>query len=175
MRSVEELGAFRTVERHPVVPDAPSVPVPVAEMTAAGLTPARVPPLRGRYLVEDDERAGAPPVVVIEYDVWQSRFAGDSAVVGRTVCLATTMHTIAGVMPDSGGFRQSHEYWTWLRVSSSSYARREGSDIFIFSRLAFVRLAPGVSMERAPVELAVVGQRTAAASPNRTRGCSRWS
>ena len=68
-------------------------------MSAAGFRVARVAPRLGRFFIEDDERAGAPPVVVIGYDVWRSRFAADPEVIGRRVQLDGTFHTVTGVMP----------------------------------------------------------------------------
>jgi len=57
LRSVEDLGAFRNVGRNLVTGDGVPEPVLVAEMTAAGFRVARVAPLLGRYLVEEDEPA----------------------------------------------------------------------------------------------------------------------
>ena len=54
---MEDLGAFRTVGRNLIVPDGPTEPVGVAEMTASGFRVARVSPLLGRPLVEEDERS----------------------------------------------------------------------------------------------------------------------
>ncbi|HEV2130046.1 MAG TPA: permease prefix domain 1-containing protein, partial [Longimicrobiaceae bacterium] len=78
LHAVENFGAYRMVDRNLVAPDGQAEPVRIAEMTASGFRVARVPPLLGRYFVDEDEREGAPPVVVIGYDVWQNRFAGDS-------------------------------------------------------------------------------------------------
>src|ERR671919_327413 len=83
LKSVEDLGAFRNNARNLVAPDGPAEPVTVAEMTAAGFRVARVPPLLGRPLVEEDEQEGAPLVIVIGYDVWRTRFASDPAAGGR--------------------------------------------------------------------------------------------
>ena len=160
LRSVEELGAFRTVEHNLRRGEGTPEPVPVAEMTAAGFRLARVAPLKGRYLVEDDARAGAPPVMVIGYDAWNSRFAGDSAIVGRRVRLGGESYTVIGVMPEDFAFPQNHQFWIPLRADPSAYARREGPAIFIFGRLA-----PGVTMERAQAELAAIGRRSSAAFP----------
>lgn len=160
LESVEDLTAFRTVERNLIIGDGVPELVQVAEMTAAGFQLARVPPLLGRYLVEADERAGAPPVVVIGYDVWRTRFAADSSIVGRTVRLGTVVHTVVGVMPEGFAFPESHEFWTPLRARPSAYERREGPEIFIAGRLA-----PGVTMEEAQAELSAIGRRTAAAFP----------
>ena len=55
--------------------------------------------------------AGAPPVVLLGYDVWRTRFAGDSRVVGRTVQIDDAFATIVGVMPEGYKFPVSHEMW----------------------------------------------------------------
>jgi predicted permease len=160
LRSVRDLGAFRWVERNLVTGEGPPEPVRVAEMTAAGFRVARVPPLLGRPRVEEDEVKGAPPVVVIGHDVWQDRFAGDPAVVGRDVRLGGAMHTVVGVMPEGFAFPMSQSWWTPLRADPSGHGRREGPEIFIFGRLA-----PGATLEEAQAELATIGRRTAAAFP----------
>ena len=62
---------------------------------ALGLTPAA-----GRFFTADDDRvAGAHPVVVLGHAYWQRRFAGDPAVVGRTLVVSGTPMTIVGVSP----------------------------------------------------------------------------
>ena len=121
---------------------------------------ARVPALLGRFLTPDDEREAAPPVVVIGYDVWQSRFGQDRSVIGQQVRLGNTQHTIVGVMPEGFGFPVNHQYWIALRANPSAYARGAGPVLFVFGRLA-----PGATMASAQAELAVIGQRAAAAFP----------
>src|ERR1041384_8195347 len=52
----------------------------------------------GRVLApEDDQASGAGPYVVLSYDYWQSRFNGDSNVVGQTARLNGYPFTIVGV------------------------------------------------------------------------------
>lgn len=160
LESVEELAAFRTVPRNLVEGSGVPEAVHVAEMTSAGFRVARVPPLLGRYLLEEDERPGAPPVLVIGYDVWRSRFAGDPTILGRSVRLGATDHTVVGVMPEDFTFPVSHHYWAPLRARPDDFPRREGPAIHIFGRLA-----PGVTMEEAQAELDVIGRRAAAAYP----------
>ena len=160
MSSMEEVGAFRNVGRNLIVPGGVTEPVRLAEITASGFRIARVPPLLGRYLLDEDERTGADAVVVIGHDVWQSRFASDPAVIGRAVRLGNTAHTIVGVMPAGFEFPISHSYWVPLRVNPEQYRRGEGPAIFIFGRLA-----PGATMASAQAELTTIGQRSAAAYP----------
>ena len=158
LRSMVDIGAFKTVERNLVVEGGSSKSVDglaesvlVAEITASGFQLARVPPVLGRVLIEDDEHAGAAPVAVIGHDVWQSRFAGDPAVVGRTIRLSNVVHTVVGVMPEGFAFPIRHHFWTPLRTNRAGNlpAPPEGS--------VFARLAPGITLEGAQSELATLG------------------
>jgi predicted permease len=160
LQTVRDLGAFRTVGRNLVPADGRGESLQVAEITASGFTVARVPPLLGRYLVSEDERPGAQPVVLIGYDEWRDRFDSDPDVVGRTLQLDRTPHTIVGVMPEGFAFPMNHHFWTPLRLNPSDYQRLESPAIYMFGRLA-----PGATMEQARAELAALGQRTAAAFP----------
>lgn len=56
-----------------------------------------VPAVVGRTLRPEDDQPGAPPVIVISHRYWQRRFAGDPAVVGKSVLLNRSPVTIVGV------------------------------------------------------------------------------
>jgi predicted permease len=61
-----------------------------------------VMPMLGRtFTTEDDRRGGGPngPVAVISYAVWQRRFGGSAAVIGKTQTIDRVPFTIVGVMP----------------------------------------------------------------------------
>ena len=60
--------------------------------------------LRGRTLLPEDERAGAPDAIVIGHDEWVRRFGADPDIVGQSVGLGPTAYTIVGVMPEGFGF-----------------------------------------------------------------------
>jgi predicted permease len=160
LKTVEQLGAYRTIGRNLIVPGGETELVYAAEMTASGFALARVPALLGRFLTEDDERDAAPPVVVIGYDVWRTRFASDPGVVGREVRLGGTVHTVVGVMPEGFAFPISHQFWIPFRANASDYERREGPGIYVFGRLA-----PGATLEGTQTELTTIAQRMAAAFP----------
>lgn len=160
LRTLRDVGAFRTVERNLITGDGPVEPVQVAEMHAAGFRVARVPPLLGRVLTDADERPGAPAVVVIGHDVWRARFAGDPRIVGRTLRLGSTQATVVGVMPEGFAFPVSHALWTPLRAAALEHPRGEGPALEVFARLA-----PGATMEEARAEVATLGRRAAADFP----------
>ena len=62
------------------------------------------PPLLGRYLTPLDDQPGGNPAglaVVISEDFWNNWFNRAPDVVGRTMVIANTPFTVAGVMPKS--------------------------------------------------------------------------
>ncbi|MHB1168012.1 MAG: ABC transporter permease [Longimicrobiales bacterium] len=166
LRSVEDLGAFRVVQRNLVIPGGAGAgggagePVHVAEMSAAGFRVARVPPMLGRPLIAADEEPGAPLVAVIGYDVWQSRFGGDPDVLERSIVLGGRQARVVGVMPEGFGFPISENLWTPLRLDPLEHARGEGPSLRVFGRLA-----SGYDLERARAELRALGQRMSAEHP----------
>lgn len=71
-------------------------------------------PAAGRFFHQsDDLRPGASPYVVLSYATWQSRFAGDPAVVGRTVRVNGLSYTVTGVAPK--GFHGTEMFY-WPEV-----------------------------------------------------------
>ena len=58
------------------------------------------PAAHGRLLQPSDDRAGAPPAVVISHAFWRRRFGSDPAVIGQVVGIGGQQATIAGVAPE---------------------------------------------------------------------------
>ena len=56
-----------------------------------------VQPAIGRLLTDEDDKAGAAPVAVLSHRYWQTRFAGDPAVVGKQINLNNLAFTVVGV------------------------------------------------------------------------------
>jgi predicted permease len=153
LQSVDDLAAYRTVTRNLMATEGLAEPVFTAEVSAAAFRVLRVPPMLGRALVDADERVEAPAVAVIGHDLWQSRFHGDSGVVGRMVRITGVPATIVGVMPDGFAFPGTQELWTPLKIDVTDYERRQGMSIRILGRLA-----PGASLDQAQAELTSLGR-----------------
>jgi predicted permease len=161
LKSVEDMAAFRTVSRNVIGNDGSVDLAEVAEITPSGFRQARVPPLLGRTLVEEDAAPGAAPVIVIGFDVWRARFASAPDVVGRDIRLGSTVHAVVGVMPDGFAFPVRHRFWTPLKIDPAAFTPGEGPAVFISGRLA-----PGLDLDDANAELAVIGNRKAAEFPD---------
>ena len=108
LKSIEELAAFRDESYNLIAAGRAPRLVRAAAMTAAGFRLTRVAPIIGRPILEEDERAGAPPVLVIGYRDWQRHFDGSAGVLGTTVRLDETVYSIVGVMPDGFAFPRNH-------------------------------------------------------------------
>lgn len=160
MRTVEDLSAFRNVNRNLIVPGGPSEPVRVAEISPSAFRLTRIAPLLGRPLVEADAAAGAPPVIVIGHEAWQSRFASDPAIVGREIRLGSSRYTVVGVMPGGYAFPVNHQFWIPLRIDPRVAAPKTGPAIFVFARLA-----PGATLTSAQAELSALGAQAATDFP----------
>ena len=159
-KSVEDFSVSRDVERNLIVGDRPPEVVMVAEISASAFRAARVEAYRGRTLLPEDERAGAPDAIVIGHHEWVRRFGGDPDIVGQSVRLGPTAYTIVGVMPEGFGFPAYHSFWIPWRLDAAAYAPRSGPSINVFGRLA-----PGATLESAQAELTAISRRPAAASP----------
>jgi putative ABC transport system permease protein len=159
-QSIEDVSVTRNVRRNLIIGGRPPEVVTVAEISAAAFRAARIGASRGRTLLPEDERAGAPEAIVIGHDEWVRRFGADPDIVGRSVGLGSTAYTIVGVMPEGFGFPTYHSFWIPWRHDAAAYGPRSGPAIDVFGRLA-----PGASLESAGAELMAIGRRLAAASP----------
>jgi predicted permease len=108
-----------------------------------------VAPEMGRVISASDDKAGAPPVVVISHRLWAERLGSDPNVIGRVIPIGkTAAFTAIGVMP--AGFDDgSTDYWIPLMlVIPPNFATRH---VWIFRTVG--RLEPGRTAAQAQSEL----------------------
>jgi predicted permease len=124
-------------------------------------------------LPSDDDAPDAHPVAVISDALWRERFAGDSAIVGRTITLNDRPLTVIGVMPPGfTGLSFTADVWVPSMMisltSPASIIERRGTRWL----MAVGRLGPGVTMADAQRDLDGVATRLAQAYPetNTDRG-----
>jgi putative ABC transport system permease protein len=89
----------------------------------------------------------APPVVVISYRVWQDLYRGDPAIVGKPIRFAEVATTIAGVAPRDFDTPHGGDFWF------SQQLNKDDVNHFLDG---FMRLKPGVTLDRANAEMAPV-------------------
>ena len=141
-----------------------------AAMVTRNLLPLLgVQPILGRSFTVDDDRQDT---LVLGYALWQSRFAGDPNVVGRTVDLSGTTFTIIGVAPASFNF-PSAEFQLWTPLSGidiKTPAQAKNRAFRIFTAVA--RLRSGVTLGQAQAEAQVLSARLAREYPSTNEGVS---
>ncbi|MDQ3949181.1 MAG: ABC transporter permease, partial [Gemmatimonadota bacterium] len=123
--------------------------------------------LRGRALLPDDARDGAPAVAVLHHGLWTARFGSDSSVVGTGITIDGRRHTVVGVMPQRFSIPgTSAEIWTPLSLPNAS-ADHGNRHLRVLARLA-----PGVTLERARSQMDAIAAALAQEYPETNRS---WS
>ena len=120
-------------------------------------------PVLGRAFLRDDELEANSRVVVLSHRLWQSHFASDPHVIGRSVKLNGDLFTVVGVMPPGlqhvGGDYHSLPHGenvdVWWPVPLSRIRNQRGSHYLN----AIGRLKPGVTREQAEAEMNVIARR----------------
>lgn len=120
----------------------------------------RVQPALGRVMLPEDNQPGAPHVMMISHEVWQNRFGGDPAIIGRVVRANARATEIIGVMPPGFAFPVSEQVWVPLNMQSSAVKRGEGMWLQVVGRLR-----DGATIDQAMVELTGIAQRLEAEYP----------
>lgn len=108
-------------------------------------------PALGRAFTPDDDRLGAPPVVVLSHDLWVNQLGSDPAILGKTVKLSDTRYSVIGVMPK--GFEYELRSQFWLPVVPVLDPSTRPS---IRSLMVVGRLAPGSTLAELRGELATI-------------------
>jgi len=119
----------------------------------------RARPYLGRDFRDGEDAIGAPPVVILGYDLWRSRYGGDRAIIGRTIRVNGEVAEVIGVMPPRFAFPGSEKLWVPLRLKPA--ANRKDAEQYA----VIARLKPGMSLDQANTELAGIARRLATAYP----------
>ena len=130
----------------------------------------------GRLIQSGDDQPGAQPVTLLADHTWRRLFGADPNVVGRTVRVNGTPLEIVGVAaPGFKGIGGRVDLWVSIQaLPVLGYARlleRRWAHSFV----AFGRLRPGISLERAQAEMAVVGGMVDAAHPAPGDSKAKWT
>ena len=78
-----------------------------------------VTPMLGRDFSADDERPGAAAVAMLSWDIWQQRYNGDPAIIGRSVRVNSAPATVVGVMPPRFTYPYKEMIWLPAQLAES--------------------------------------------------------
>lgn len=119
-----------------------------------------VQPLLGRTFTEEEDRTGAP-VVLISYGLWQRRYSGDRDTVGKSIVMSGQRRTIIGVLPRGFVFRdRERDFWAPINFSPEESANRRSHYLNVVGRIA-----PDVSVEAARDDIIRIAEELKRESP----------
>ena len=126
-----------------------------------------VTPLIGRLIVDENALPDGERVVVLSHGLWQTRFAGDKSVVGKTIQMNGRPATVIGVMRPEFAFPSSDVgAYMALRATPSTWARSNGGLSVI------ARMRPGVDVAAAQRDLGDVSRQLEAEYPGDNKDLS---
>jgi len=117
----------------------------------------------GRTFSEDEDKAGAPPVILISDRLWRRAFNADPSVLGRSITLHDQPYTVIGVMPAQVTSPQDSDFWISMtrRVAGVWMQRFVHPMIFVWGKLK-----PGVTVAQARTEMKGIAARLEKAYPD---------
>jgi putative ABC transport system permease protein len=120
-----------------------------------------MPAYLGRVAQPADYEPGAPPVFVMRYKTWVTRFNADPSLINKTFVLNGTQRTLIGVMPPRFGWGAA-DMWIPTKPSRAAATERNGFPMYWF---LLGHLKPGVSIRQAESDLTVVAKNLATVYP----------
>lgn len=135
-----------------------------AFMTANSFQLLRVRPALGRLFQPGDDAPSAPPVVLLGYRLWQTRYEADPDIVGKSIRANGEPMAVIGVMPERFQFPFNQEVWLPLRLDPLKLKRGEGQSLEVFGRLR-----EGKSLDDAAAEMTAIAARLARQYPETNR------
>ncbi len=133
------------------------------------------PPARGRFFTDVDDHAGAAPVAVISFELWQRRFGGATDTVGRSLRLNGKPVRVVGITPSGFQGTTLLRADAWVPLEQTSIAmprfdqkmlRNRGSVWLVMGG----RLGPGTTVAQADGQLRGIGAELERAHPQDNRG-----
>lgn len=125
----------------------------------------------GRELSPEEDRSGGPPAAVISHRLWQDRFAGNPAALGKIVTLDGVDYSIVGVLQP--GFRfgsQQADVYTPIGRRDPLYR----NDRTIHDIACVARLRPEVTIGQARAEMNTVQEYIDQVNPATERGLEAY-
>jgi putative ABC transport system permease protein len=124
-----------------------------------------VQPVLGRDFHADEDQPSVQPVVLISHSLWQTRFAGRSDAIGRSVSVDGKVHTIIGVLPP-GTYYPTADVNVYVPLVLRPVEVNRGQ---AFLRLVG-RLKPSVSLKQAQTEFETIAARLGQQYPDVNKG-----
>ena len=145
-------------------------------VSAIGVSPEffsvlRIQPILGRVFLPEENQSGRGKVAVLSQAFWQTHFASDPNIVGRTIALDSLSYTVVGVIPSKSIFPTSSDpksqpqLWTPLAWTDVERAIRGNHNYHVIARLK-----PGADVKQAGAEMSTISARLEQEYPDDDKG-----
>ncbi len=130
-----------------------------------------VAPALGRLFVDEDNLQGHWSVVVLSDGLWRRNFGADPAIVGRTIDVNGSAHTIVGVLPrgfsiEYPGLATDEKIEMYVPFQMyEEYTSRRAAFVNVRRVTTIARLRGGATREQASAELTGIARGIAAENP----------
>ncbi len=126
----------------------------------------KVAPAIGRGFTLENEKTGQDQVTVLSHEFWQKHFAGDPAILSKTIILDSKPYQVIGVMPAGLSLPQSAELWVPMTFDVNPDMKQRKAH---FLR-PIGRLKPGVTLLQAQADTDVIAAQLAEQFPDSNTG-----
>jgi putative ABC transport system permease protein len=161
-RSLESVGVYTGASYNLATGDGADY-VPGGAVSWTMFHVLGIAPALGRDFREDEDRVGAPKVIILSDRVWRDRFEARPGAIGQSIMVNGVPHTIIGVMPRGFEFPSAAGAWTTMQTDP---LQNRGNH----SWQVMGRLKPGVSIEQARLDLARIAASLEAQYPTSNLG-----
>ena len=155
-RTFQSLAAYNEYTRS-LTGIAEPLEVHTVKASAALLPLLGIRPLLGHNLPQSADLAGHERVALLSHAIWQTRFAGETSIVGKPILLDGEQYIVAGVLPERFLFPGSEQVdiITGLGKNESAELARNGKVLSIVRNI-IGRLKPGITNEQARQDLITI-------------------
>ena len=163
-RSFEQLAAARSASV--ALSGNPPTLISGARVTPNFFDAFRLSPDLGRFFSAAKFRPDGDNVTVLSHELWQTQFAGEADIVGKTIRLNGETYTVVGVAPAGFEFWGRMDVWMPL-VPTNGAPDRQARDLLVVGRMK-----PDVTAAQAGEEMRTLAARVAQESPQTNK---KWS
>ena len=110
--------------------------------------------LIGRTFLAEEDRPDGPKVVLLSFGLWQRRFGGNEALVGRTISVNSEPYVVVGVMPKTFQFLDDY-VGLWVPAGFAADELSNGAHYLLVAG----RMKPGLAEQRIRANLDAIGAR----------------
>ena len=143
-----------------------------ANISADAFAALRVQAAVGRFFNNEEDKPGAPPLVVLSHELWRDRFGSDTGIINQSITLSGRAYTVIGVMPSGFMFPSQVAIWTPLGPLTSHPDWQNRGNYPGLRGVA--RLKPGVTLEQARAEMDAIAMRLEQQYPDTNRHQRVW-